>query len=188
MRTTFEGKTFESCFSRWKLFFLFLSIAILENFTCSQMYYLHPPSFSFFRISFSLSLSSSLVYTAQAIKRKKRRTSSDNCDPCYDAKFLFSYYARERRDERTTDERTNAFLSTRSFFFFKSTELAFIMNSRVVIRRTVLRVCASLATASLWLPTCSILPRAPTFPLVTLTLFGSVLREPRSRFTTSCKK
>lgn len=64
-----------------------------------------------------LSLSPSLVYTqAQAIKRKKRRTSSDNCDPCYDAKFLFSYYARERRDERTTDERTNAFLSTRSFF------------------------------------------------------------------------
>lgn len=116
MRTTFEGKTFESCFSRWKLLFLFLSVAILDNFTCSQNV-LFTSSILFLLSNLFLSLSPSLVYTqAQAIKRKKRRTSSDNCDPCYDAKFLFSYYARERRDERRTDERTNAFLSTRSFF------------------------------------------------------------------------
>lgn len=138
---------------------------------------------SFESFSLSLSLSPSLVYTAlEAIKGKKRKTSSDNYDPSYDAKLLLSYYIESAEtNERTNEQR---FLSR----FFKSTELAFIMNSRVVIRRTVLRVCASLATASLCLPTCSILPRAPTFPLVTLTLFGSVLREPCSRFTTSCKK
>lgn len=143
------------------------------------------PSFESLSFSLSLSVSFTRIHGSRTNnKGKKVMALSEIRLPCsYDAKLLISIPVSAETNERT-NERTRFFISsTRSFF--KSAELASIMNSRV-IRRTVLRVCASLATGSLG--SAYLLPRAPTFPLVTLTLFGSVLRAPRSRFTTSCKK